>query len=327
MKSEFASDFSQRKVDVLDLTVNALSTLPIEEVTLRMSDWFRKIMVARDFRREQELKKYGIEKEILYTTCDGILTYGDFLSDVRAILKTVEEVYQYPVDIEFAVNISQDGRFVINLLQCRPLQVGGSGIRVRLPEVPDTQTFFRLNGGTMGGAYYSEIDVVLRVDPKAYYECPYNLKPGIARLLGQVNQSFRDSGKTILLLVPGRLGTTSPELGVPVRFAEISNVNIACEVSYEGAGYLPELSYGSHFFQDLVEADIFYAAIFENKETTEYYDPNFFNDEPNGLRTAAPEAPAEAENTVFVYDMSGKGLRIVSEIASGRTVCGYFTAA
>jgi hypothetical protein len=326
MKSEFASDFSQRKVDVLDLTVNAHRSLPIEEVTLRMSDWFRKIMVAHDTRREQELKKYGIEKEILYTTCDGILTYGDFLSDMRAIMKTVEQVYKYPVDIEFAVNISQDGRFVINLLQCRPLQVGGSGIRVSLPEVADAQTFFRLNGGTMGGAYYSEIDIVLRVDPKAYYECSYNLKPGIARLMGQVNQYFRGEGKTILLLVPGRLGTTSPELGVPVRFAEISNVSIACEVSYEGAGYLPELSYGSHFFQDLVEADVFYAAIFENKETTEYYDPDFFGGEPNLLRMAVPEAPEGAENTVFVYDMTGKGLRIVSEIASGRTVCGYFTA-
>jgi hypothetical protein len=142
-----------------------------------------------------------------------------------------------------------------------------------------------------------------------------------------VNQHFRGSGKTILLLVPGRLGTTSPELGVPVRFAEISNVSIACEVSYEGAGYLPELSYGSHFFQDLVEADVFYAAIFENKETTEYYAPDFFGGEENRLRTAVPEAAEGAENTVFVYDMTDRGFRIISEIASGRTVCGYFTAA
>jgi hypothetical protein len=327
MKSEFASDYSQKKVDVLDLTVNAHSTLPIEDVALRMSDWFKNIMIERDTRREQELKSYGIERKIVYTSCEGMLKYGEFLNDMRAILAAVENEYNYPVDIEFAVNISQDGRFVINLLQCRPLQVGGSGMRVSLPEVPDAQTFFRLNGGTMGGAYYSDVDVVLRIDPKAYYECPYNLKPGIARLIGQVNQHFRAEEKTIMLLVPGRLGTTSPELGVPVRFAEISNVNIACEVSYEGAGYLPELSYGSHFFQDLVEADVFYAAIFENKSTTEYYDPDFFRDEPNLLRKEVPEVPEGAENTVFVYDMKGKGLRIVSEIASGRTVCGFFTAA
>ncbi|GHU64821.1 phosphoenolpyruvate synthase [Clostridia bacterium] len=327
MRSEFVSDFAQKKVDVLDLTMNTLSTLPIEEVALRMSDWFKKNMIERDTRREEELKKYGMQREIIFTSCDSILKNDGFMNSMRSILAAVEKEYSYPVDIEFAVNIARDERFVINLLQCRPLQVGGSGIRVSLPEVPDAQTFFRLNGGTMGGAYYSEIDIVLCIDPKAYYEYPYQLKPSIARLAGQVNQYFRDTKKTIMLLVPGRLGTTSPELGVPVRFAEISNVNIACEVSYEGAGYLPELSYGSHFFQDLVEADVFYAAIFENKASTEYYDPGFFEGELNILRTAVPDALVGAENVVFVYDMAGRGLRVVSEIASGQTICGFFTAA
>ena len=31
------------------------------------------------------------------------------------------------------------------------------------------------------------------------------------------------------------------------------------------AGYLPELSYGSHIFQALVESDILYAVVFEKK--------------------------------------------------------------
>jgi len=289
-----------------------------------MSDWFKEIMVEKDSQKEESLRKLGIERSFSFTTCERVLQNEEFINDMRAILREIQREYDYPVDVEFALNISKDGRFVINLLQCRPLQVGGDGARVRIPEVPDEKAFFRLNGGTMGGAYYSEIDVVVRIDPKAYYEYPYNQKHAIARLVGQINGAYRNSGKTIMLLVPGRLGTTSPELGVPVKFAEISNVGVACEVAFEGAGYLPELSYGSHFFQDLVETGIFYAAIFENKETTEFYDPAFFEDEKNILKELVPDVPSEFEEIVFVYNTEGKGLRLASEIASGLTVCGYF---
>ncbi|MDR3304515.1 MAG: PEP/pyruvate-binding domain-containing protein [Clostridiales Family XIII bacterium] len=326
IQGEYPSDFAQKKVDVLDLTVNSHSTLPIEEVSDRMAEWFRDIMIERDHRREQEMKKIGIDRKFIYTSCDNILKNQKFLVDMRALLSAVEKEYNYPVDVEFALNISKSGEFVINLLQCRPLQVGGSGLRVLLPEVADEDTFFRLNGGTMGGSYYSAVDVVVRIDPKTYYDYPYNLKPAIARSIGQINQFYKEEEKVIMLLVPGRLGTTSPELGVPVRFAEISNVSIACEVSYEGGGYLPELSYGSHFFQDLVESDIFYASIFENKDTTEYYDAGFFSEKENILRLIVPDISADAAGIIGVYDVTGKGLHIVSEVTSGRTICGYFNA-
>ncbi|MDR1779004.1 MAG: PEP/pyruvate-binding domain-containing protein [Clostridiales Family XIII bacterium] len=326
MQSKYVSDFSQHKVDILDLTVNALVTVSLEDIVGKMKPWFRGVMVERDIARETELKRYGLDKQICYTTCENLLRDERFVGAMRSILATVQEEYKYPVDMEFALNISQDGSLVINLLQCRPLQVGGSGIRVRMPEeVDQDKTYFHLTGGTMGGAYYEDIDVVIAIDPKMYYEYPYNQKPAIARVVGQINQLYRDSGKVIMLLVPGRIGTTSPELGVPVRFAEISNMSIACEVSYEGAGYLPELSFGSHFFQDLVEADIFYAAIFENKETTRFYAPKFFADEQNILRELIPDIPEQdAYDIVRVYNMEGKGLRIVSDIQTGETLCGYF---
>ncbi|MDR3225620.1 MAG: PEP/pyruvate-binding domain-containing protein, partial [Clostridiales Family XIII bacterium] len=231
----------------------------------------------------------------------------------------------YPVDMEFALNISKSGKFVINLLQCRPLQVGGAGIRVDLPEIPEDKTFFHLNGGTMGGEYYQEIDAVLRIDPKLYYELPYNQKPIIARVTGEINQKYRDGGKVVMLLVPGRIGTSSPELGVPVKFAEICNMSIACEVAYEGGGYMPELSYGSHFFQDLVEADIFYASIFENKGSTLHYAPAFFEAGKSILSDLVADDLSEAiTDIVKVYDVEGQGLKIVSDITTGETVCGYF---
>ena len=117
--------------------------------------------------------------------------------------------------------------------------------------------FFELAGGTMGGAVSQHIDFVIKVDPAGYYQFPYKKKYGIARIIGKLNQHFKNMGKTIMLLAPGRIGTKSPELGLTVSFAEISNINVVCEVSYKEAGYLPELSFGTHFFQDLVESGIF----------------------------------------------------------------------
>lgn len=78
-----------------------------------------------------------------------------------------------------------------------------------------------------------------------------------------------------MLLAPGRVGTSSPELGVPVAFGDISNFSEICEISDSRAGYMPELSYGSHMFQDLVEAQIRYHAIFNNQKTPAYH-PELF---------------------------------------------------
>jgi hypothetical protein len=325
MPGKFPSDFAQHKVDVLDLTINAHTTKPIEEVVERMSPWFKAIMIERDSVRENELKQYGMDRQIVFTTCENLLRNEAFVSSMKNILDTVEKEYNYPVDMEFALNISKTGTFVINLLQCRPLQVGGAGLRVDLPEITEDKTFFHLNGGTMGGEYYQEIDAVVQIDPQLYYEFPYNQKPMIARIVGQINQKFREGGNVVMLLVPGRIGTSSPELGVPVKFAEICNMSIACEVAYEGAGYMPELSYGSHFFQDLVEADIFYASVFENKGTTLYYAPGFFDGCDNILPSlVADDLPEAVRDIVKVYGTEGSGLKIVSDITSGETICGYF---
>jgi hypothetical protein len=282
-------------------------------------------MVEHDYARERELRELGINKKIVFTTCQNLLRREDFVNGMRRILSAAEKEYDYPVDVEFAVNFSKDGDFMINLLQCRPLQVGGSGIRAKIPRIEKKKTFFLLDGGTMGGAYYQRIDAVVRVDPQRYYEYPYHKKPAVARAIGAINRYYRDKDKVVMLIVPGRLGTTSPELGVPVRFAEISNMSIACEVSYEGAGYMPELSFGSHFFQDLVETDIFYASIFENKDTTLHYDPDFLNGCENIVRDLYGDAETEdLSDIVCVYAVSDMGLTIATDITTGETLCGIF---
>jgi hypothetical protein len=322
---ENASKFVQRKVDVLEFATNSLTTLSVEDMQLKMSDWFRNFMIEHDFKRENELKEVGLNRRIVFTTCGQLLKNENFIDSMRRILSVISCEYQYPVDVEFAVNFSQKGDFVINLLQCRPLQVGGSGIRMEVPKIPDENTFFHLSDGVMGGSYYESVDIVIWVNPLLYYEYPYHRKPAVARLIGAINQHYKDQGKVMMLLAPGRIGTASPELGIPVNFAEISNMSIICELSYEGAGYMPELSFGSHFFQDLVEADIFYVSIFENRDSTIFYNPEFFLSERSVTGRIAEDAEAEAlYDIVRVCEMSGKNLKLVSDVTTGETLCGIF---
>ena len=122
----------------------------------------------------------------------------------------------------------------------------------------------------MGLSRSVPIDLIVYVDPKAYYEMSYVDKTRIARIIGKVNWTFREQGRHMMLVVPGRIGTSSPELGVPTTFADISEFEAVCEVEEKEAGYNPELSYGSHIFQDLVEADILYTAVFANENTLHF---------------------------------------------------------
>jgi len=87
---------------------------------------------------------------------------------------------------------------------------------------------------------------------------------------------------------PGRWGTTNPDLGVPIGYAEIYNTRALVEVSGKGIGPAPEPSFGTHFFQDLVEANIYPLAIYLDDENA-VLNRAFFYDTPNHLQELLPE--------------------------------------
>jgi hypothetical protein len=116
----------------------------------------------------------------------------------------------------------------------------------------------------------------------------------------------------MMLIVPGRIGTSSQELGVPTTFADISEFDVICEVAESGAGYNPELSYGSHIFQDLVEAQILYTAVFEGKQTKEYH-PEKLTKLPNLLTELFPGL-GKLNEVVRILDVSGKGCTVYHDL-------------
>ena len=310
--------FSQHSIDVIDRERRAFRSVDAESVRQCLPGWFCRLMFERDTEAEAELREFGMRDEVWYVSCQGLLERTEFPNIMRSLLKTLENVYGTPVDIEYAVNTDEYGDFVINLLQCRPLYIGQPGGKVTMPELPESDTFFKLKDSSMGLATSTDIDLVIEIDAKAYYEFPYSKKPLAAKAVGTINRALRGSGKKILLLAPGRLGTSSPELGVPVSFADISGFAGVCEVSDDRAGYMPELSYGSHMFQDLVEADIFYCAVWNDARTVAYR-PQLLDGEPNRFADYCPNMP-ELEHMFRVIEP--RGLHFWLDPVNNRAECG-----
>ena len=280
--------------------------------------WYKRAVMERDYEAEASLRRMGKNRQVWFVTCQRLLENGEFTGLMQKLLKTLEQAYGNPVDIEYTVNLDEEGAFVVNLLQCRPLFTGHRGEKVAIPSLPREQIFFHLKDSSVGNSMKKQIHAVVQIDPKLYYEYPYGKKHQAAEAVGKINRYYKGAGKNLLLMAPGRLGTSSPELGVPVAFADISGFCGLCEVSDSRAGYLPELSYGSHMFQDMVEAEIFYSALWEDKRRL-VYEPELFA----GMENLFPQICPDLPDLFPMFRVTEpEGLYYWNDVLSGETLCG-----
>ncbi len=222
--------------------------------------------------------------------------------------------------IEYTVNVGNDKSFVVNLLQCRPLQVSTTKEEIKIPEEKPENTLFHIKTAAMGRSRKERIETLVYVNPHMYYEYPYAKKSSIARIIGQINEYCKENDKNSMLIVPGRIGTSSPELGIPVVFAEISKFLAILEESYSKVGYVPELSFGSHMFQDLVEADIYYGALFENEKRITY-NPKLLEKYPNKLHEINPELTDELYEMIQVINFEEDKLEFYHDMTNDESKC------
>ncbi len=317
--------FSQRFVDVLKLDENQLQTISLLDLKQKVQQLQLSLAGIRDFEMEEKLRSLGRPaKEIWVLTFDEFLTQTLFVEIMRKILNCLETVYESPVDIEFTVNFNHAGQIQVNLLQCRPFQAAGPGDSVKIPEnIKDEKLLIRAAGDFMGGSVSLPISGIIYIDPAAYISLSVSERYSVARLVGKLNRKFahRENMPT-LLLGPGRWGTHSPEMGVPVRFSEINNFVAIGEISYQDGNLVPDLSFGSHFFQDLIETRIFYVAIYPEKPSVTFND-TWIKQQDNLIDTIITEGPSYGR-AVKVIDTQGKNLFMRSDIVARRVAC-YFT--
>lgn len=314
--------FSQHHVDVINLKENRFETVPLESLIKEKLDIDIDQMAIRDDEAIQMMKERGKRgKEFWILTFDKLFSNNSFLDDLKKALKLLESHYQYPVDIEFTVNFSEDGKFRINLLQCRPLETKGLGQRVNVPKnIKRDKILFESEGNFLGGNILQYIKKIIYVNPERYNELALTNKYDIARIIGELNRQIgnREDIPT-LLLGPGRWGSTTPSLGIPTNFSEINNIAVLGEVSFASGDLMPELSFGTHFFQDLVENQIFYVALFPEKDSVLYND-SWFSSLKNLFEEIIPEF-AQYSDVIGIYDVSEKNLKIISDVLSQRVIC------
>lgn len=312
--------FSQRKVDLVNTLSGEVEHRELYEVELKLPEYLKKILLEHDYEAEAMFRDRGQRRDVTFISCEGLVRKKELMDMMRDCMAIIQNTYDYPVDIEYTINVSKAGEYVVNLLQCRPLQVAKDNETVAIPEIMDPgEIFLDLEHASMGLSRRIALDYIVRVDPIAYYQMDYSLKSKVAQAIGAINWHFRNQGKHLMLLVPGRIGTSSPELGVPTTFADISEFDVICEVSNSEAGYMPELSYGSHIFQDLVEAEILYGAVFEN-EKTKRYAPELLKDFPNILEKCCSGAKG-LESIVGVYDVSRRQCVVYHDMKRERLCC------
>ena len=321
--------YSQHHVDLLDNRQNNFRTISFQQLLDEKTDIKLDLVAVRDHLMARQARQQGKSNaEYWLLTFEKLLTETSFIQIMQNILKTLENHYQYPVDIEFTVNFTQDQKLLINLLQCRPLQTRGRQGNVEIPEQIDPEKIlFKCDGHFMGGSICQDITKVIYVDPKSYIDLPISEKYAIARLVGELNRQITaKEAEPTIFFGPGRWGTTTPSLGVPVSFHEISNAAVLAEIAYEGGNLMPELSFGTHFFQDLVEGDIFYAALFPGKPDT-VFNRAKLDEMPNRLTEVLrkeslglPQSSKYAD-VVRLYDVRDRKLRIISDVTSRKVIC------
>ncbi len=317
--------YSQREIDLLDLDRNDL-------VSLNVAD----ILAGRDYPNQHlyvSLMKDGcltdpsspfLEGEAgdYVLTFNNLIRQTDLVKILGRMLEILERAYGRPIDTEFTAFVHSKGRARIHLLQCRPMTLPGmQSLQADMPpDIPRERVLFR-SGRIVSGGIVPNIRYVMYIDPRRYHDAPMTVKKSLGRIIGRINAHPRVQSGKILMMGPGRWGSSNIELGVNVHYADINNASILVEIAREESGQMPEVSYGSHFFLDLVEDEILYLPLFPNDPKSEFNEA-FFEQAPDRLGELLPEA-AEYAPLIRLIDAErdGRAVQVCADPKTQQAVC------
>jgi hypothetical protein len=298
---EDIQEHTQRRIDYLDLTRNQFASDYFSNVVDKSPGLNAALFAERPFVQSRDgsqvLGSYQLE-------FDGLLRDTPLVEDLRSMLTVLRQAYGCEVEIEFTINFKDRNSYTIHLLQCRPLRVRGrdGGIGASL-SLPGEVVLMHAYGAVLGSSRVVPIDRICYVSLSEYGKLPTRERYAVARLVGRiVRASTAERIEHLLLIGPGRFGTTVPELGVPVTSGELNGVSVLCEVNRMHEGLNPELSFGTHFFHEIVESDLLYVGCAVTSEPTRF-EQEYFEVAPNRLLELFPNEQA-LERVVRIIDPS-----------------------
>lgn len=264
--------YSPRFMDVINTETGMIETVDAVELMKKYFDDFPRltdIISIHDHGRLTNASNILMNPEDadFVVTFQHLFEKTDFLEKMKQILNLLEQKIGVPVDVEFASNGDK-----LYILQCRP-QSQAQGIeRKPIPkDIPeDRKLFFTKKYVTTGTI--ENIEYIVYVVPEEYTNLDKREQmQKVAKIISELN--LRLPRRKFILIGPGRWGSRGDiKLGVPVRYGDINNTTLMVEIAREKEGYTPELSFGTHFFQDLVESNIRYLPLYPGQ------DDNLFNE-------------------------------------------------
>jgi hypothetical protein len=317
MGAQAVSKYSQHLIDVLNLETNIFDTLPVSQL---LSGEYPGLHLLASVNKGDYVQPifsllHEPDPRSLVLTFDNLIANTNFVPLMRFLLQTLESCYKRPVDVEFAVQ-QIGGRHskevVLSLLQCRPLSFRQDGRPVHIPKgLPKQDVIFAANRLVPQGVV-SDVRYVVWIDPTAYDRVSDpSTKTQIARVVGRLNQAL--SSAKFILMGPGRWGSSNVNLGVKVSYADIDHASVLVEVALAHGEHAPEASYGTHFFQDLVESHIYPLPLYPDDPQTAF-NWEFFDGAPNVLSSLLPDDVA-LDGLVKVIDVpavaGGRYLEII----------------
>jgi pyruvate, water dikinase len=277
---------AQKTLDVIDTENNRLSQVHLADVLAQGGD-FPMLDKLVSIHRDGDLfmpstAMIDAEPSALCITFDKLIRETPFAQRVRDMLRRLEDVYRVPVDMEFAT----DGK-KFYVLQCRTQSQALDAGPVKVPRnIPPEDVVFDAHRFVRTGLI-EHIEYIVYVDDARYGNLETREKRiAVARAVGRLNHKLKP--RSFILVGPGRWGSNDIRLGVPVRFADINNSRMLVEVARPQYGFSPEVSFGTHFFQDLVESNIHYLPLYP-EEAGNRFKEEFFTKTPNILTDLAPD--------------------------------------
>jgi hypothetical protein len=279
--------YSQQYVDLIDLEENTFKTLPVRDVLHPNYPVLRFIaQVDRDgYLVTPRSRVMEDEVSSLVITFDELLRRTPFAATLSKMLRLLEEHYHNAVDLEFTVRIPDPYalplQVEITLLQCRPQSILKEAQAGKIPDHMNKEDILFSTRFMVPRGQLENIRHILFVPPEAYYSLETEkARKELGAVISKLNAALPE--KSFICVGPGRWGSLNTDLGVYVCYSDICRSGALVEVSGKGVGVAPEPSLGTHFFQDLMEAQIFPLAVnFDEPETT--FKRNFFYDTPNSI--------------------------------------------
>ncbi|MGE5221937.1 MAG: PEP/pyruvate-binding domain-containing protein [Omnitrophica WOR_2 bacterium] len=304
--------YAPRKIDLINLESKKFETIDIHSLLREYGAEYPLInqlvsVQAQDHIQRPSALGLDFEKDELVVTFDGLITRTDFIRQIQEILKVLQETLGHPVDVEFAHDGSN-----FYLLQCRSQSYSQDCIPAVIPRnIPPESVLFTarrfISNGSVG-----DISYIVYVDPQTYGELEsYHDLLAVGQAVSRLNQILPK--RRFILMGPGRWGSRGDiKMGVNVIYSDINNSALLIEIARKKNGYTPDPSFGTHFFQDLVEASIRYLPLYPDDPGV-IFNENFLMAQENQLASLLPDF-AHLCNVLKVIDVpaatSGQKLQV-----------------